>query len=381
MSGHSSSSASRLASVDWDEFVTAVRDAWDARGYETTYCRSNESAAVFELTQTDSGLRLHRMCLAVQGETETPLQQARFNEYLDFAASVSDGGAIEFVTTSPVEAHPDGWNGSLPVTVHSGETLDELFGTDGGDEAPHSGDRDVHSTSETEGVVQRGGPGGQSEQSTLQVTQQGGQIGTTTSETPDDGLFDLTVTAEQYVELPRPLAVDSRRRVIAGVAGVCALVLIWNPTGTVIPIEVLGTLLGLGAIGVLRYPESMWAAVSRDRARLATFETGEVRRLGETVQYVQNNGATREFGPAESITAAQRALLFATLDAEVEPTLSKTDPGTIPTPIATEGSLAVAAYRVAAHEAMPEAVGDELGIDQSTLDEYVESLVGQHMQG
>jgi hypothetical protein len=131
---------------------------------------------------------------------------------------------------------------------------------------------------------------------------------------------------------------------------------------------------------VLRYPESLWAAVSRERARLGTFETGEVRRLGETVQYVQADGTTLEFGPAASTTAAQRALVFGALDAEIEPILSKTDPGAIPTPIATEGSLAVAAYRVAAHEAMPEAVASELGIDRSTLDEYVESLVGQHVQ-
>ena len=114
------------------------------------------------------------MCVAVQGDTDASLQQARFNEYLDFTASVSDGGAIEFVTTNPVEAHPDGWNGSLPVTVHGGETLDELFGTDGTDAVSHSGDRDVHSTSETEGAVGRGGPGGHSGESTLQVTQQGG---------------------------------------------------------------------------------------------------------------------------------------------------------------------------------------------------------------
>ena len=380
MSSHSVSSANRLASVDWNEFVSAVHDAWEARGYETTYCRSKESAAVFELTQSDSGLSLHRMCVAVQGDTETPLQQARFNEYLDFAASVSDGGAIEFVTTSPVEAHPDDWNGSLPVTVHSGETLDDLFGGQETTEASHRTGRDVHSSTEMDGAVQRDGAKGQPEQSTLQVSQQGGRIENTASETPDDGLFDFTVTAEQYVELPRPLAIDSRRRVIAGVTGVLALVLIWNPTGTVVPIEVLGTILALGGIGILRYPESMWAAVSRDRARLGTFETGEVRRLGETVQYVHDDGTTREFGPAESTTAAQRALLFGALDAEVEPTLSKTDPGTIPTPIVTEGSLAVAAYRVAAQEAMPEAVSAELGIDRSTLDEYVESLVSQHRQ-
>jgi hypothetical protein len=381
MSSHSGSSASQLANVDWSEFVTTVRDAWEAQGYETTYCRSKESAAVFELTQTDSGLSLHRMCVAVQGDTETPLQQARFNEYLDFAVSVSDGGAIEFVTTSPVEAHPDDWNGSLPVTVHSGETLDELFGTDRGDEASHNGDRDVHSSSETDGAVGREGPRGQSAESTVQITQHGGEIETSTAgETLDDDLFEFTVTAEQYVELPRPLAVDSRRRVIAGVAGICALVLIWNPTGTVVPIEVLGTLLGLGAIGVLRYPESMWATIARERARLGTFETSEVRRLGKTIQYVRDGRTTLEFGAAESTGAAQRALLFGALDAAVESPLPKTAPGTIPTPIATEGPLAVAAYRVAAHEAMPDAVSGELGIDRSTLDEYVESLVGQYAQ-
>jgi hypothetical protein len=123
----------------------------------------------------------------------------------------------------------------------------------------------------------------------------------------------------------------------------------------------------------------MWAAVTRERARLGTFETGEVRRLGETIQYLHDGGTTQDFGPAGSTTAAQRALLFGALDAEVESALSKTEPGTIPTPIATEGSLAVAAYRVAAHEAMPEAVAAELGIDQSTLEEYVESLVGQRV--
>lgn len=98
------------------------------------------------------------------------------------------------------------------------------------------------------------------------------------------------------------------------------------------------------------------------------------------MQYVHDDRTTREFGASKSTTAAQRALLFGALDAEVESTLSKTDPRTIPTPIATEGSLAVAAYRVAAHEAMPEAVAEELGIDRSTLDEYVESVVSQHVQ-
>jgi hypothetical protein len=122
----------------------------------------------------------------------------------------------------------------------------------------------------------------------------------------------------------------------------------------------------------------MWAAIVRDRARLGSFDTGEVLRVGETIQYVHDDGTTREFGAADSVAAAQRALVFGALDAAVESTLPKTEAGSVPTPIATEGSLAVAAYRVAAHETRPQTVADELGIDRSTLGEFVESLVGQH---
>lgn len=396
MSNHSVTPATQLASADWQEFVTATREAWEARGYDTTLLQSRESAAVFELTQTDSGLSLHRMCVAVQGDTETPLEQTQLNEYLDFAASVGDGGAIEFVTTRPVEARPEAWNGRLPVTVHSGEALSSLFELGDAEKNTNDETTETRNTTETsdtaeappatatddtaqQTVTDESASTPETDQSTLQISQTG-----TTSETISspasrtDGLFDIPVTETQYVELPRPLAVAVRRRVIAGLSGSIALILIWNPTGSVLPIEVLGTLLGLGAIGVLRYPERMWAAIVRDRARLGSFDTGEVLRVGETIQYVHDDGTTREFGAADSVAAAQRALVFGALDAAVESTLPKTEAGSVPTPIATEGSLAVAAYRVAAHETRPQTVADELGIDRSTLGEFVESLVGQH---
>jgi hypothetical protein len=393
MSSRADSLASRLATADWDTFVRAVNNAWSVRGYDTTFIERTDTAAVFELTQTDSGLRLHRLCIAAQADPQTPLEQSQFEEYLEWAISVADGRAIEFITTSPIEADPNNWPGDLPVTVYSGDTLTALF-------EPNTARAESTSTAEAVLRTEDGTPAETTssanhsaahDETTVSASRASSMTGQsaqqeasakshTRTATQESGLFDITVTEEPYVQLPNVLAVDARRRTIAGLASVIALVLIWNPTGSIVPVEVLGTLLGLGAIGILRYPESMWAALTRERARLGTCDTGEIRRLGETIQYVPENGTTWEFGTAASPIATQQAVVFGALDAMVEMPLQRTAQGTIPTPIATDGARSVAAYRVAAHGTSPRTAADECGIDRTTLESYVESLVRQYIQ-
>jgi len=334
----------RLRNIDPYEFEEFVGELWERQGWKTEVSQSSNDKGVDVVAEKTDGMVDQKLAIQAKRYSEgNKIGRQDVQQYHSMKVQDATADAAVVATTSSFSTPAEDWASEHNVKLIDGQDLVEIVEERGAYElvdeyAPTLRESSLDPVADSDGAVASSGSAAE-------------------------------------VDLPDVLADEDNRKKI-GIAGILAgLVLIANPTGVAVPIEVLGTLLALGAVAVWQAPEAVWGLVTPDRTVHREFSNGgAVVEATDSIQYEPPGDRDAiEFEKGDDHDRRQRAAVYGALDERASGALTETEAGVLPTDIASKGPETIAAYRYAVHREKPSTIASDLDITQQAV---VDHLVG-----
>lgn len=328
----------RLQNIDPIEFEHFIAGLWEIQGWKTQVSQATNDQGVDITANKKVGGVDHRQVIQAKRYSEgNKIGRPDIQQYYSLKVQDAQADAAVVVTTSSFTSTAEEWAQEHNVKLIGGHDLVELI------QEQHAYD-----------LVEEHAP--------------------SLSPSSFDPM-EQAKTTEPPVELPEPVD-DPEMRKKAGIAlGLVGAYFILNPSGIGFPVEAIGMLILIGAVGVVKFPEEIWSAVTPDKQVLREFADGSIIvEQDETIKYSPSDDRDPvEFDTFDG-TAERRkqANVYGSLDQTWGP-LQELPQGSIPTNIASQGDRAITAYRYAVQSEVPAAIAKDMKMTQQ---EVVDHLSG-----
>ena len=345
----------RLRNIDPYEFEEFVADLWRQQGWEATVSQSSNDMGV-DVIAEKTGMVDQKLAIQAKRYAEgNKIGRQDVQQYHSMKVQDATADAAVVVTTSSFSSPAEEWAGEHNVKLIDGSDLVDIVQ-----------EHNAHALVDEYAPTLR--------QSDLDPASDADQSVEMAERAGDD---------HTRPDLPEVLDDEENRKKI-GVGGVViGLLLIANPWAVQAPIEVAGTLAALGAVAVWQFPEEVWSFVTPDREVLREFtHGGAVVQEKGTVKYEPpgDHDPIVFDGVEDEQERRQRAAVYGSLDGRSTGPLTETEPGVLPTEIASQGEDTIAAYRYAVHGESPATIAGEMNITQQEVVDHLASVANEQTQ-
>jgi len=349
-----STARDRLRNIDPYEFEEFVADLWEVQGWDAEVTQASNDMGVDVVATKHDGIVDQKLAIQVKRYSEgNKIGRDDVQQYHSMKVQDASADAAVIVTTSSFTSPAEDWAAEHNIKLVDVEDIIETL-----------------ESNDAMGLLEEYAP-------RLGSGSAVDPADTTSSESVETPSVENDTTFESSPPMPAVLADEDNQQYLGGGGIVVGLFLILNPTGLPSVVSAVGMLVVLAGVIVWQFPEQAWERVSPTRIVHHEYANGaQIVETDDDVRYEPANEdrVSKTFAGTDQ-EARQRAAVYGALDTNYSGILPETDPGSLPTTIASQGPVSITAYRYAVHGEAPAQIASEMGIGQDEVVDHIQSVV------